>query len=153
MSPPKLLKAYVDADVLFRAATASHNYTASVVLLRLSEFTLIDLVTAVHAVDEAVHALERYLPERTAILLQLIARSIRTVDDPPAALLNAYHDQAHWKDVINLATAVHTQSPFLLTFNVRDYYPAANTPQIITPGQFVTLSRQAIYRLGHLDKP
>jgi hypothetical protein len=124
-----------------------------VVLLRLSEFTLVDLATAVHAVDEAIHALERYLPERTAVLLQLIAHSIRTVDDPPAALLNTYHDQAHWKDVINLATAVQTQSPFLLTFNVRDYYPAANSPQIITPGQFVTLSRQAIYRLGHLDKP
>jgi hypothetical protein len=148
MSPPKLLKAYVDADVLFRAATASHNYTASVVLLRLSEFTLIDLVTAVHAVDEAVHALERYLPERTAVLLQLVARSIRAVDNPPAALLNTYHAQAPWKDVINLATAVHTQSPFLLTFNVRDYYPAANSPKVMTPGAFVSLARRAIYHLG-----
>lgn len=146
MSRPKLLKIYVDADVLFRAATASHDYTAALVLLRLSEFTLIDLVTAVYTVEEAVRSLDRYLPAQTPLLLQLVARSVRTTDDPPAALLQEYHAQAHWKDVINLAAAVQAQAPLLITYNVRDYYPASKIPQIMTPGDFVAVSRQAIYQ-------
>lgn len=144
MSRPKLLKIYVDADVLFRAATASHHYTAALVLLRMAEFTLIDLVTAVFTIEEAVRNLDRHLPTQTPALLQLIARSIRTIDDPPAALLQAYHRQAHWKDVVNLAAAVQAQATLLVTYNVRDYYPEADRPQIMTPGDFIIESRRAI---------
>ena len=147
MSQAKLLKIYIDADVLFRAATASHDYTAALVALRMSEFTLIDLVTAVHTVEEVVRNLERFLPSQTPALLQLIARSVRTMDDPPAMLLQAYHDQAHWKDVVNLAAAVQAQAQLLITYNVRDYYPVSNVPQIMTPGDFVAVSRQGIYQL------
>lgn len=147
MSQRKLLSVYVDADVLFRAATASHAYTAALVLLRMSEFTLIDLVTAAYTIAEAVRNLDRHLPSQTPALLQLISRSVKTTDDPPATLLQAYQDQAHWKDVINLAAAVHAQAPLLITYNVRDYYPVSTAPQIMTPGDFVAVSRRALYQL------
>lgn len=147
MPQAKLLKIYIDADVLFRAATASHDYTAALVVLRMSEFTLIDLVTAAHTIEEVVRNLERFLPSQTPALLQLIARSVKTLDDPAERLLQAYHDQAHWKDVINLAAAVQAQAQLLLTYNVRDYYPASNVPQIMTPGDFVAASRRGIYHL------
>jgi hypothetical protein len=49
----------------------------------------------------------------------------------------------------NHQLADHTQSSFLLNFNVRDHYPAASTPQVMTPGAFVSLAQQAIYHLGN----
>lgn len=145
MTQPNLLKVYVDADVLFRAATASHDYTAALVLLRLSEFTMIDAVTAVHTIEETTHSLSRYLPRQTPLLLQLIARSIRTVDNPPPALLTHYQDQAHWKDVINLAAADHADARVLVTYNRKDYYPHANSIQVMSPGQLITAVRALIH--------
>ena len=142
-----LLKVYVDADVLFRAATASHQYTAALVLLRLAEFTLLDLVSATYTVEEATRALKSHLPDQTSILLQLIARSIRVVDDPTQALLQVYKSQAHWKDVINLAAAVQAQAHVLVTYNRRDYHPHLGVIRVMTPGELVATSRAAIYHV------
>ena len=147
LKPPNLLRVYVDADVLFRAATASHQYTAALVLLRLAEFTLLDLVSATYTVEEATRALKSHLPDQTSILLQLIARSIRVVDDPTQALLQVYKSQAHWKDVINLAAAVQTHAHVLVTYNQRDYHPQPGVIRVMTPGELVATSRTAIYRV------
>lgn len=147
MQPQKTLRVYVDADVLFRAATASHAHTAALVLLRMAEFTLLDVVSAVYTVEEAVGALQRHLPGEQQILLQLIANTVRIVDDPPPALLQAHRHQAHWKDTINLAAAVHAQAHLLVTYNVRDYFPQGGSMHIMTPGQLVSASRTAIYSI------
>lgn len=145
ISHPNLLNVYIDADVLFRAATASHQYTAALVLLRMSEFTMIDAITAVHTVEEATRSLTRYLPEQTPLLLQLIARSVRTVDNPPPHLLTAYQTQAHWKDAINLAAAVHSGAHILVTYNLQDYYPQPGVIQVMPPGQLIAAARALIY--------
>ena len=147
LKPQPLLKVYVDADVLFRAATASHQYTAALVLLRLAEFTLLDLVTATYTVEEAARALKSYLPAQTPVLLQLIARSIRVVDAPTEALLQAHKSQAHWKDVINLAAAVQGQAHVLVTYNRRDYHPPPGVIRVMTPGELVSTCRAAIYHV------
>jgi predicted nucleic acid-binding protein len=145
MPKPNLVSVYLDADVLFRAATASHQFTAALVALRMAEFTLVDAVTAVHTIEEAARNLGRILPRQLPTLTQLVARSIRVVDDPPPELMTAYTGQAHWKDVINLAAAVNAGSHVLLTYNVRDYYPIAPIPKVMTPGQFVAHGRQLLY--------
>ncbi|MFN8485286.1 MAG: hypothetical protein U0768_19790 [Anaerolineae bacterium] len=145
MKPQNLLRVYADADVLFRAATASHEYTAAIVLLRMAEFTLLDVVSAAYTVEEALRALRTYLPDQAPLLLQLVGRSIRVVDDPSPSLLQAYKTQAHWKDVINLAAAVDAQAHVLGTYNVRDYRPQPGVVRIMTPGELVTASREAVY--------
>ena len=139
-----MLRVYIDADVLFRAATASHQYTAALVLLRIAEFTLIDVISAVHTVEEATAALRRYLPNQVTPLLHLIAACVRVVDDPPAALLQTYQKQAHWKDVINLSAAVNAQARVLVTYNTRHYHPQTRTVQVMTPGEFVEAARNAL---------
>lgn len=140
-----MLKVYVDADVLFRAATASHEYTAALVLLRMAEFTLIDVVSATYTVDEATAALRRYLPDQVTSLLRLIAACMRVVDDPPASLLQTHQTQAHWKDVLNLSAAVNAQAHVLVTYNTRHYYPQTKLIQIMTPGEFVRTARVALF--------
>lgn len=147
MPPPQnRLKVYVDADALFRAATASHQYTAALVLLRMAEFTLLDVMSATYTIEEATRALKVYLPDQVSVLLQLIARSVRVVDDPSASALTLYQAQAHWKDVINLAAAVEAQASVLVTYNVRDYHPQPGLIRIMTPGDLVSTARQAISR-------
>jgi hypothetical protein len=132
--------------VLFRAATASHAYTAALVLLRIGEFTLLDVVSAAYTVAEAASALERFLPNKVPSLLQLIAEAIRIVDDPPAAIVHTFQEQARKKDVINLAAAVHAEAHLLITYNVRDYFPQSGIMRIMAPGQFISASRETIYR-------
>lgn len=151
MQPQNLLRVYVDADVLFRAATASHEHTAAIVLLRMAEFTLLDVVSAAYTVDESLRALRAYLPDQAPLLLQLVGRSIRVVDDPPASLLQAYKAQAHWKDVINLAAAVDAQAHVLVTYNIRDYRPERSVVRIMTPGELVAASREAIYQAMRVE--
>ena len=139
-----MLRVYVDADVLFRAATASHQSTAALVLLRMAEFTLLDVISATYTVDEAAAALSRYLPDQVAALLRLVAVCVRVTDEPPPALLHAYREQAHWKDVINLAAAVHGKASVLVSYNTRHYYPQTKIVQVMTPGDLVTKARSAL---------
>lgn len=135
LKPPHLLKVYVDANVLFHTATASHQYTAALVLLRMAEFTLLDAVSAAYTIEEATQALKAYLPDQVSLLLQLIARSIREADNPSASLLRAYKAQAYWKDVINLAAAVEARAHALVTYNLRDYHPQSSVIRVMTPSE------------------
>lgn len=145
MPPLNLLKVYIDADVLFRAATAAHTQTAALVLLSMAEFTLIDLITAQYTLDEVLRNLQIYLPAQVSTLLQLCQQSIRLIENPPADLVQQFNQQAHWKDVINLAAAVHGTARVLVTFNVRDYYPTNQHIYVLTPGQFVSNARHLLY--------
>ncbi len=145
MSPLNLLKVYIDADVLFRAATAAHSQTAALVLLSMAEFTLIDLITAQYTLDEVLRNLQRYLPAQVPTLLQLCKQSIRLIENPPADFAQQFNQQAHWKAVVNLAAAVHGTARVLVTFNVRDYYPTDQRIHVLTPGQFVSNARQLLY--------
>ena len=147
MPEQRLLKVFVDADVLFRAATASHEFTAALVLLRMSEFTLIDAVTAGFTVDEAVRNIERWLPTKRPHLLRLIAHSLRIVDDPTPESLHHYRSQAHWKDVINVAAAMQSNSHVLVTFNIRHYSPVIDGMRVMTPGQMVQESHECIFKM------
>lgn len=143
---PQALRVYADADVLFRAATASHAHTAALVLLRTGEFTLVEVISAAYTVQEAANALRRYLPAQLPNLFQLITNTVRLVDDPPAAMLQTFQGQARKKDVINLAAAVQAEAHLLVTYNGKDYFPQPGIMPIMTPGQFVLTVREVIWR-------
>lgn len=143
---PKALRIFVDADVLFRAATASPAHTAALVVLRTGEFMLTDVVSAAYTVEEAANALQRYLPDQLPTLLQLISSTVRLVDDPPAPMLQTMHNQAHRKDVINLAAAVQAEAHVLVTYNVKDYFPQSGLMRIMTPGQFLLTARSVLHQ-------
>ena len=144
--PVDQLRAFVDADVLFRAATASHDYTAALVLLRMAEFTLWDVVTAVYTLEEAIRNLRRLLPSQEGAFLQLFARSVSLIDDPTSEQIEQFETQADWKDVINLAAAALNGVHVLVTFNKRDYYPQNGPLRILTPGELVSEARHVLYQ-------
>ena len=57
-----------------------------------------------------------------------------------------YGGQTHWKDVINLVAAVQAQEPVFVTYNMRGYQRQQNIIRVMTPGELVAVSREAIYR-------
>lgn len=142
--PSNRLKVYVDADVMFRAATAIHSRTGTYVLLRLADLTLIEAVTSIHTVDEAVNALGRYLPDQVPRLLELIGTAIVVNEAPPESMLDTYRTHAHRKDVVNLAAAMQAQAHVLATFNTRHYTPPPGRIRVMTPGELLVAARLAI---------
>lgn len=142
-SQPRL-RVYLDADVLFRAATASHPYTASLVVLALSEYTILDAVTSVYAVEEATRNLGEYHSAVVPKLAELLRRSVRLEEMPAPDTVSAYLGLADVKDVINVAAAANAKAQVLLTFNLRHY---GTLPQIavMTPGNLVAQTRQSLF--------
>jgi hypothetical protein len=131
------LRVFVDADVLFAGAASPQDHSASQVILRLGEITLIDAVTSRQAVVEAERNLEAYMPDALPAFRHLVSRSLRSVDDPERDEVLRYAGLAHAKDLPLLACALHEDCPLLVTFNVRDYQPGHPDVEVIKPGALV----------------
>lgn len=137
----QLLRLYIDADVLFRAVTRSHQQTAAYIVLKLADLTLLEVITARHAFHEALRNLHNYSAAGAAELLDLAGQSLQIVGDPPASMLASIQDQAHPKDLLNLAAAQAASAALLITFNTRDYFVRTGPVRVMTPGQFVDATR------------
>ena len=137
----QLLRLYIDADVLFRAVTRSHERTAAYVVLKLADMTLVETLTAHYAFHEAMRNVQVQAPKSAAELLDIGRHSLRIVDDPPAPMLLSVRDQAHPKDVLNLAAAQAAGAPLLITFNTRHYFLRTASVRVMTPGDFIVATR------------
>lgn len=141
------LRVFVDADVLFAGAASPQEHSASQVVLRLGEITLIDAVTSRQAVTEAKRNLEAYLPDAMPAFRHLVSRALRVAEDPTREEVLAHAGLADPKDLPLLACAVREGCPVLVTFNVRDYQPGHPDVEVLRPGVLV---RQIRARLTHL---
>ena len=74
--------AFLDADTLFAGAASPHEYRASHILLRMSEFTLLDCVTSEQVVTEVERNLLRKAPDKRTLFRSLVGRILRVVPDP-----------------------------------------------------------------------
>jgi predicted nucleic acid-binding protein len=137
----QLLRLYIDADVLFRAATRSHQQTAAYIVLKLADLTLLEVITARHAFHEALRNLHGRTAAGAAELLDLAGHSLQIISDPTASMLVSVQDQANPKDVINLAAAQEGGAPLLITFNTSDYFVRTAPVRVMTPGQFIETMR------------
>lgn len=137
----QLLRLYIDADVLFRAVTRSHQQTAAYIVLKLADLTLLEVITARHAFHEALRNLHGHSAAGAAELLDLAGHSLQIISDPKPSMLVSVQDQANPKDVINLAAAQEGGAPLLITFNTRDYFVRTAPVRIMAPGQFIEAMR------------
>ena len=137
-------KVFVDADVIFAGAAAPTEHGASHVVLRMGEITLIDCITSEQAVKEVERNLAEKIPEKLPDFHLLVSRSLRVIDDPQPAELLAYVEQADPKDLPILVAALKEGCSYLLTFNVRHFYPT--TPDIIVqqPSGFLITVRSQL---------
>jgi hypothetical protein len=109
MQPRDKPRVFVDADVLFAGAAAPTEHSASLVILRMAEITLIEAITSEQAVAEAERNLSAKLPAALPTFRLLVARCLHTVPDPSTEDLSPHIGAADPKDLPILVAAVQRQ--------------------------------------------
>lgn len=135
-----MLRVFIDSDVLIAgsASPAEHpSGSASLIILTLSELSLIEAVISQQVMRECQENLEEKLPEAVTVFERLVGAAVTIVPDPSRAEIDHVRRMAHEKDVPLLAAALREQCAYLATFNVTDYEPGHPDVEIIPPGRLV----------------
>ena len=149
MIPPRNNKPFVfiDADVLFAGAASPSEHSASLLVLRLAEITLIEAITSEQVITEAERNLEAKVPKALPMFRHLINRCLRIVKDPEPEDLQPYLGLADPKDLPILVAALRESCPWLVTFNTRHYQPGHENVSVVTPGDLILRIRDRIAQL------
>ncbi len=139
---PKLL---VDADVLIAGSASTSG--ASHIILQLSKLTIIECITSKQAQTEAERNLMEKLPFAVSIFRQLLDVAVKIVNDPLPQELQLFQGQANPKDLPILTAAIINHCNYLVTFNVRHYYPESKEITILRPGEFLERVRRRLTNL------
>ena len=111
-----MIKAFIDASVLFAAAYSSQGYARDLFLLATQEKLLILLSEDI--LEEATRNLEKKAPEKSHILNQLLHLANAKITEKPTIeevkLAEAYVEQ---KDAHVVAAAIAINPGFLVTFD------------------------------------
>ena len=137
---------FFDADALFAGAVSSTG--AAHLLLRLSEFSLLRGVTSQQATTEAGRNLEDKLPGYVPNFRALVEAAIEVYPDPTPDDLAPYAREADFKDVPILAAACLHGSDYLVTFNVRHYWPRQGGIEVVSPGDLLARIRRQLADLA-----
>ena len=147
MGRPHKPRVFVDADVLFAGAASPSENSASPVVLRMAEITLIEALTCQQVITEAERNLSAKMPQALSAFRLLIDRCLRVLPDPRPEYLAPYAGIANPKDLSILVCAIRGNCPFLVTFNVRDYEPGHPDVTVLNPGEYVLRVRDLLANL------
>lgn len=138
------LPVFFDSDVMIAGSASASG--ASFALLQLAELGLIKGYVSVQVLEECRRNLAKKLPGAIDPFENIVERCVSITTTPPdKTSLSLVSNQAHKKDVSILASAFETKSRFLVTFNVKDYWPADTTGiEISTPGELLSCIRSAL---------
>jgi len=150
MAPPTPARprAFVDADVLFAGAASPSDSSASLVVLRLAELTLIEGVTSEQVIAEAERNLAAKLATALPTFRLIVNRCLRVVPNPEPADLQPYSGQAHPQDLPILVAALREECQWLVTFNVRHFHPRQGCLSVVRPAEFVLRVRDLLGQMG-----
>ncbi len=138
----------IDADALFAGAASPSEHSASLVVLRSAEITLIEALATNQVITEAERNLAAKVPQALSSFRLIVSRCLRVVPDPSIADLQAHAGLAEPKDLPILVAALREGCPWLVTFNVRHYAPGHPGVLVLRPGAFVRRVRDHLARLG-----
>jgi predicted nucleic acid-binding protein len=147
MKTPRKVKVFIDADVIFAGSASPTEHSASNVILRMAEITLIDAVTSQQAITEAERNLALKLPEALPVFGLLVSRSLRVTPSPTVEEAKLFSGLAGPKDVSILAAAVREQCEWLVTFNIRYFAPGHPGTIVLRPGEFIYQVRDRLAQL------
>lgn len=139
---------FVDSDVLFAGSASPSENSASLVILRMSEITLVEGVASQQVIAEVERNLSERIPNVLPTFRLLVSRCFRVVPDPSIADLEKYQGAADPKDLPILVAALQSNCSWLATFNLRHYQPGDPTLTVLKPGDLVLRIR---YLLSHLS--
>jgi hypothetical protein len=144
---PAKPQVFIDADVLFAGAASPNEHSASNLILRMGELTLIDAIASIQVITEAERNLVDKIPKALPAFQMLVSRSLKVVRDPDPNDLVEYAGLANPADLPILVAAIREECSFLTTFNTRHYQPGHPSVVVLKPGDLVLRIR---YLLAHL---
>jgi predicted nucleic acid-binding protein len=131
------LRIFVDADVLFAGSASPNENSASLVLLRMAEITLIEAIASKQVLTEAKRNLREKIPSALPAFELLVGRCLKEVPDPSTEEIRALTGLVDPTDAPILASAIREQCSYLATFNVRHYQPGVKTVVVLKPGDLI----------------
>ena len=138
------VRVFFDSDVMIAGSASASG--ASFALLQLAELGLIKGYVSVQVLEECRRNLAEKLPDAIVPFEKIVERcvTVRT-KVPDKDSLSLLSNQAHKKDVSILASALETKARFLVTFNVRHYWPHKTARlEVLTPGELLSRIRLAL---------
>ena len=141
-------RVFVDADVLFAGAASASEHSASLVVLRSAEITLLEALTSEQVITEAERNLAAKVPQALPSFRLVVSRCLQVVPDPSWSDLHAHAGLAEAKDLPILVAALRECCPWLVTFNVRHYLPGHPSVSVVRPGEFVRRVRDRLVGLA-----
>jgi predicted nucleic acid-binding protein len=150
MEPEKPAKprVFIDADVLFAGTASPNEHSASNLILRMAELTLIEALTSTQVITEVERNLLDKMPKALPAFQLLVSRSLKVVEDPDPAELAEYDGLANPEDLPILVAAVREESSLLTSFNLRHYQPGHPSVTVMKPGDLVLRVRYLLARLS-----
>ncbi len=146
---PDKPRVFVDADVLFAGSASPNEHSASNLILRMSELTLIEAICTTQVITEVERNLLDKIPKALPAFRLLVHRCLKIIADPDRALLGRYQGLADPEDLPILVAAIESRCRFLTTFNQRHFQPGWKNVTVLKPGDLVIRIR---YLLAHLDE-
>ncbi len=145
--PPKP-RVFIDADVLFAGAASPNEHSASLVILRMAEITLIEAMTSEQVITEVARNLEEKMPAAMPAFQLLVSRCLHVVSDPTASEIKTLSKAADAKDLPILAAAVREGCAYLTTYNIRHFQPGVETVSVLKPGDLVQRVRYLLAQMS-----
>ncbi len=145
--PTELPYVFIDADVLFAGSASAAEHGASLVVLRMSEITLIKAITSEQVITEVERNLNQKLPAALPAFRLLVSRCLTVVNNPSRAELANFAGLADIKDLPILVTAVREQCPWLISYNTRHFQPGHPDVTVLPPGAFIQRVRHLLTHL------
>jgi hypothetical protein len=146
-------RVFIDADVLIAGSASPSEHSASLVILRMSEITLIEAITSEQVIAEAERNVGEKIPRALPAFRLLASKCVRIVQDPLRSDIEPNRGLADPKDLPLLAAAVRETCPWLATFNVKHYQPGHPSVTVLKPGDLVLRVRDLLAHLSITSPP
>ena len=138
---------FVDSDVLFAGSASPSEHSASQVILRMAEITLIEAICTEQVPTEVRRNLEAKLPDALPGFELLADRCLDARANPAQGEVEQHAGKADAKDLPLLVAAVRERCPFLVTFNTSDFEPGHPNVEVLRPGALLRRVRDVLARL------
>jgi predicted nucleic acid-binding protein len=148
---PAKPRVFIDADVLVAGAASPNEHSASNLILRMAELTLIEAITSTQVISEAERVLADKMPKSLPAFRLLVNKSLKVVEDPETIELVEHNGMAHPEDLPILVAAIQQDCGLLATFNIRHYQPGHPNVKILRPGDLVLRIRYLLARLPNYE--
>jgi len=141
------LKIFFDSDALIAGSASQEG--ASYLLLQLCELKIINGITSSQVIEECRKNIQQKLPEAISLFAQIVKETLQVLPNPCKEELKKYQGMAHPKDLPILVAAITNDAKFLITFNVKHYYPTSVFKiQIIKPGELLQKIKLVLNQLS-----